>query len=136
MKRLLLIPIFALTLSCSALTPVVVSTIADGVVNCLDDVIRAVAIPCERHIESALFEDDWTDAVLKAGETCKDEAPEDAKRAGLDILESGFGCAVASVASQSASAAAISDDPDTDQKADRSRKFQDERWPEVEFKLE
>lgn len=136
MKRLLLLPLFALTLSCSAVTPVVVSAVLDGVVNCLDDAIRAVAIPCERHIESALFADDWTAAVLQAGEICKDEAPQNAKDAGLDILESGFGCAMASVASKSASAAAISTDIHTQSKAERSDQFLRERWPGVEFKRE
>jgi len=135
MKRL--IPLFLLAFSsCSLLSKIPTSTILDGVVNCLDDVIRKVAIPCERHIESALFEADWTSAVLKAGETCVDEAPQDAKDAGKDILESGFACAVASVASESASAAAISDDAHTDRKAERSQKFLEERWPGVEYRLE
>lgn len=136
MKRFLLAPFFAFSLSCSSLTPVVVSTIVDGVVNCLDDVIRAVAIPCERHIESALFEPDWTQAVLRAGETCKNEAPQNAKDAGQNILESGFGCAMASVASESSSAATLSDDPNTGKKAKRSTEFLQERWPGVEFKIE
>lgn len=136
MKRLLPL-IFLLTFSsCSLLSKIPASTILDGVVNCLDDVIRAVAIPCERHIETALFESDWTNAVIEAGETCVQEAPEDAKNAGQDILESGFACAVASVASESASAAAISDDAHTDEKAERSQKFLDERWPGVQFTLE
>lgn len=135
MKRLFPV-VFFLSLSCGTITPVVVSTILNGIVNCLDDVIRAVAIPCERHLETALFEVDWTKAVTRAGEVCLQEAPQNAKDAGQDILESGFGCAMASVASESSSAAAISTDPNTDQKAERSAKFLRERWPDVEFRLE
>ena len=135
MKRL--IPfVFFLSLSCGSLTPIVISTVVDGVVRCIDDLIRAVAIPCERHLETALFEDDWTKAVIEAGEKCKDEAPQNAKDAGQNVLESGFGCAMASVASQSSAAAARNDDPNTDNKAERSAKFLQERWPGVEFRLE
>ncbi len=131
MKKAILTILVGQMLACGTVSPVVVSTLTNAVINCLTDVVRRVAITCESQVESALFADDWTQEMQRAGERCKKEMS-----ASDEILEAGFGCAVASVTRNLHMASVKSDDKYVDENAVRAEQFLQKRWPSVTFKLD